>query len=99
MIIHLAARPDALHRRFKFGVNQRIFIVVLDLIAALFDALVNVRLAAGLRLVAAPADGEKKHRFGAAVEMLMEPHFRRHEHAARPPLDALQRLSSCHRIE
>src|SRR5262249_20836872 len=49
----------------------------------------DVRLAARLRLVAAPTDGEEEYRLGTGVEMLMEPHFRRHEHASRTPIDAL----------
>src|SRR5262245_53712778 len=89
MIIHLTARPGLLHCRFKPGVDLGIFVFILDLIAPLFDTLVDIRLAAGLRLVAAPTDGKKEDRLGAAVEMLMEPHFRRHEHASRPPIDAL----------
>ena len=32
---------------------------------------------------------EEEDRLGAAVEMLMEPHFRRHEHASRPPVNTL----------
>src|SRR5262245_50074212 len=89
MIVHLAARPRLSHRRFKAGMDLRIFVFILDLISHLFDTLVDIRLAAGLRLVAAPTDGEEKYRLGTGVEMLMEPHFRRHEHASRPPIDAL----------
>src|SRR5262249_1895043 len=73
--------------------DVRVFVLVLDLIAAFFDALVDVRLAAGLRLVAAPADGEKEDRLGAAVEMLMEPHLRRHENAAARPFDSFHALA------
>src|SRR5438094_6255278 len=62
MIVHLAARPGVPHRRFKAGMDLWIFVFILDLIAALFDALVDVRLAACLRLVAAPTDGEKEDR-------------------------------------
>src|SRR5215510_5086381 len=89
MIIHLAARPGVLHCRFEAGVDLWMFVFIFDLITTLFHALVYIRLAAGLRLVAAPTDGEEEDRLGAAVEMLVEPHFRRHEHASRSPIDAL----------
>src|ERR1041385_2106308 len=73
--------------------DVRVFVFVLDLVTAFFDALIDVRLAARLGLVAAPADGEKEDRLGAAVEVLMEPHLRRHEDASRPPFDALHGLA------
>src|SRR4029077_16222079 len=93
MIVHLAVRACSLHRNFELGMYLGIFVFILDLIAALFHALVDVRFAACLGLIAAPADGEEEDRLGAAVEMLMEPHFRRHEHASRPPLDAFFRFA------
>jgi hypothetical protein len=40
------------------AMNRGVFLFILDLIAALFNALVNVLLAAGLRFVAAPTDGK-----------------------------------------
>ena len=89
MIGHLASRAGPSHGNFELGMDFGIFVFILDLIAALFDALVDISLAACLRLVAAPTDGEKEDRLGAAVEMLMEPHFWRHEHASRLPIDAL----------
>src|SRR5215471_742785 len=89
MVLHLAARAGSLHRQFELGVDFRILIFILDLITAFLYALVDIRLAAGFRLVAAPTDGEEKHRLGAAVEMLMKPHFRRHKYASRSPVDAL----------
>src|SRR5262245_55282734 len=89
MIVHLAARPGLSHRRFKAGMDLGIFVFILDLIAPLFDALVDIRLAARLRLVAAPTDGDEEYRLGTGVELLMEPQFRRHEHASRPPIDPL----------
>src|SRR5262245_65475874 len=96
MIVHLAARPGLFHRRFKAGMDLGIFVFILDLIASLFDALVDVRLAARLRLVAAPTDGEEEYRLGTGVEMLMETNFRRQEHASRPPLDALMHFDRIH---
>src|SRR5262249_17807706 len=89
MIAHLTLRARFSQPSFEFGVDVGVFVLVLDLIAAFFDALIDVRFAAGLGLVAAPADGEKANRLGAAIEVLMEPHLRRHEDAARPPFDAL----------
>src|SRR5215475_11186946 len=89
MIIHFAARPGVFHRCFKAGMDLGIFVFILDLIAALFDAFVDICFASSFRLVATPTDGEKEDWLGAAVEMLMKPHFRRHEHAPRSPIDAL----------
>src|SRR4029077_18215030 len=93
MVTHLTPRPGLPHRHFELSVDLGIFVFILDLIAAFFHAFVDIRLAACLRLIAAPADGEKEDWLGAAVEMLMEPHFRRHEHASRPPLDAFFRFA------
>src|SRR5574342_161166 len=93
MIIHLAPSAGSSHGNFELGVDLWIFVFVLDLIAALLHALIHVSLAACFRLIAAPTDREEKHRLGAAVEMLMEPHLGRHKYAARPPLDPLHRLT------
>src|SRR6185437_12883517 len=73
--------------------NHRIFVFILDLIAAFLHALVDISLAAGFRFVTAPTNGEKEHRLGALVKMLMEPHLRRHKDAARTPLDSLHGLA------
>src|SRR6185295_11214367 len=73
--------------------DSGILVFVLDLIAAFFNAPVNVSLAPRLGLVAAPTDGKKKNRIRAAVEMLMKPHLGRHEHTPRPPFDALHRFA------
>src|SRR6266481_4892507 len=89
MVTQLTLRAGFPHRHFELSVDLGIFVFVLDLITALFHALVDVRLPACLRLIAAPADRQKEDRLCAAVEMLMEPHFRRHEHASRPPIDTL----------
>src|SRR5215470_12035353 len=86
MILHLAARTGSSHGNFELGMDLGIFVFVLDLVATLFNALINIRLAACLWLIAAPTDGEKENRLGAAVEVLMEPHFRRHEYASRSPV-------------
>src|SRR5262245_50247656 len=75
------------------SMNLRVFLFILDLIAALFDALVNILLATGFRFVATPADREKEHRIVPGVEMLVKPHFRRHEYAAGLPIDPLDLLA------
>src|SRR5262245_59750345 len=89
MILQPAAVPATCRRSVNAGVDLGTLDVILDLSAHLFDPLVDIRLAASLRLVAAPTDGEEEYPLGAGVEMLMEPHFRRDEHASRPPIDAL----------
>src|SRR4029079_19013027 len=75
MIIHFAAGTGFFHCRLELRMDHWIFIFVLDLIAALLHALVDISLAAGFRFVTAPTDGEKEHRLGAPVKMLMEPHL------------------------
>src|SRR5678816_4413248 len=93
MIIHFAPGTRFFHRRLELRMNHRIFVFILDLIAAFLHALVDVSLAAGFRFVTAPTNGEKEHRLGAPVKMLMEPHLRRHKDAARAPLDSLHGLA------
>src|SRR6476660_4282061 len=93
---HIAARADSYHRGFKVSVDLRIFVFELDLPAALLDAGVRgafaVLHAPKTESPTAPAQGQITRRFGAGIQMLMEPLIRRHNNAAGFPIDALHRL-------
>src|SRR6266571_9518812 len=73
--------------------NAAILVLIQDSIPTLIGAHVEVLLAAGFGLVTAPAYGQEERRLRPDVEVLVEPHLRRHEHAARSPVDALDRLA------
>src|SRR5918995_133217 len=90
---HLAADTLLRQGSLVVAMNPGVFLVILDLVAALFNALIDILLATGFRLVATPADSEKQHRIFPGVEVLMKPHLRRHEYAAGLPIDSLDRLA------
>ena len=68
MIIHFATGTCFFHRSLELRMNHRIFVFILDLIAAFLHALVDISLAAGFRFVTAPTNGEKEHRLGAPLK-------------------------------
>ena len=97
MIRHVAARPDLIHRRFKVFVDLRVFVFEFNLAAAELHARERAAFAVlrAHELVApvVPAKRQVARRRRAGIEMLMEPLIRRHDHAARPPIDALRRFT------
>src|SRR5512140_2932008 len=96
MIRHIAARSGGGHGRFELAVNARIFVLELDLSAALLHTRIRAALAIlhahETELPTAPTQRQIARRRGAGVEMLMEPLIRRHHHAAGLPIDPLHVL-------
>src|SRR5262245_32661351 len=96
MIRHIATRAGELHRRFEFFMDARVLVFEFDLPAALLDTGISrafaVLHAHKAVFPTAPTQRQIARRFGAGIEMLMEPLVGRHDDAAGFPIDALHLL-------
>src|SRR5919198_4906547 len=94
---HVAGGAGFFHRRVEIPMNDWIFVLELDLAAALFDAGVGCSLAVlHPHEAKAPAAPPKRQIAGglcAGVEMLMKPLVRRHYDAPRLPVHSLHWLT------
>src|SRR3989338_8106810 len=95
--VHTAISPRLRQLLLKHLADGRVLITVFNLIAALFNVLVNfcdiAETLSHAEFDSAETRGQIAGRRRASVEMLVEPHLRRHEDAAILPVVTLNGLS------